>query len=63
MAFTRTRNFTPEFYVSQAHNSTKSSLTKSNDFWQNYTFDNTLTYQDSFGRHNLTAMIGRFGPQ
>lgn len=58
VSFASTRNFTPEFHVSQAHHSTKSSLTKSNDVWQNYTFDNTLTYQDSFGQHNLTAMIG-----
>lgn len=58
ISLSQTRNYTPEFFVSQAHNSTKSQLYKGSDYWQNYTFDNTLTYQDSFGQHNLTAMLG-----
>lgn len=58
IVMTRGRTYTPEFYVSSSHNSQNSSLTKSSDFYQNYVFDNTLTYRDSFGDHNLTAMAG-----
>ena len=51
-------NYTPQFYVSSVHNALKSALTKSTSQYKSYIFDNTLTYTDNFGNHNVMVMAG-----
>lgn len=58
-SLTNNRTFIPSYYVSSWQQSSQSSLTKSDTKYYNYILDNTLTYQDSFGQHNVTAMIGQ----
>jgi TonB-dependent starch-binding outer membrane protein SusC len=48
------------YYIADAYQRTlvQSSITRSNVLEENYTFDNTLTYTQAFGDHNITAMGG-----
>lgn len=50
--------FTPTYYVSSWQQSSTTNLNKSNTQYNNYIWDNTLTYKDSFGKHNFGAMLG-----
>lgn len=52
------RSFTPTYYVSSWQQQAVSQLTKSTTNIDNYIWDNTLTYKDSFGKHNYGAMVG-----
>lgn len=60
--FMRYRYFMPSYNIGgdlgsgQVANS--SSLQKRTEFNNNYIWDNTVTYRDSFGKHNFTAMVG-----
>lgn len=54
----RGRSYVPEYYVSNLQKSDQSSLTKSNSTFNNYIWDNILTYKDTFGDHNFGAMLG-----
>lgn len=54
----QSRDYKPVYKVGGSQERTVSELTKTNDLYQNYIWDNTLTYRDSFGKHNLTAMAG-----
>lgn len=50
--------FTPTYYVSSWQQSSATNLNKSNTQYNNYIWDNTLNYKDSFGKHNFGAMLG-----
>lgn len=52
------RTYKPVYKVGGSQERTVSELTKANEFFHNYIWDNTLTYRDRFGKHNLTAMAG-----
>jgi len=54
-------SFTPAFYVDayQLSPNKLSSLTSSQDKYQNYIIDNTLTYKDGINKHHWSAMIGQ----
>lgn len=54
----RTDTFTPSFWVSGISNADKNSLTKRNDFFYSTILDNTITWADTFDRHNVTVMAG-----
>lgn len=58
MMFLKSRNVGLPYYVTNSTNRIHSTISSArvtdvNQFW-----DNTLTYTDSFGDHNLTAMVG-----
>ena len=59
ISFLQGYNYTPQFKVGGGQESTISSLQKDNRFYRNWIIDNTLTYRDQFGKHNLTAMLGQ----
>jgi len=59
ISFTQGRIYTPAYLVSGSQHNSTSTLKKYNDFYRNWILDNTLTYQDSFGKHNLTALVGQ----
>ena len=52
--------FSPEvFYGSgKVFNVDRNSITENFDIYRDYTWDNFLTYEDQFGDHNLTALLG-----
>ncbi|MCG9970558.1 SusC/RagA family TonB-linked outer membrane protein [Christiangramia crocea] len=52
--------FSPEaFYGSgKVFNVDRNSITENFDIYRDYTWDNFLTYNDEFGDHNLTALLG-----
>mgnify|MGYP002525143022 CR=1 FL=1 len=54
----RATSFIPEYYLGTVQNTTKTALTKSDSNFNNYVWDNTLTYDDSWDLHHLTAMAG-----
>ncbi len=59
LKFNRTDNFTPEFSIDEAHESSKINAVErnmSNDVYWNWT--NTATYDFSENEHNVTAMVG-----
>ena len=59
LTFRRNRQFLPEYTVSSNQQRTKSLLTKSTEYTNNWILDNVLTYRDSFNdSHNITAMAG-----
>lgn len=54
----RATAFTPKYDLGTIQHTTTSSLTKSTTNFNKYIWDNTLTYNDAWGNHNLTAMLG-----
>lgn len=55
---TQGREFTPAYYVSSWQQSATTKLSKSENKYYNNIWDNTLTYNDQFGRHKVGAMVG-----
>ncbi len=56
--YQRTRNYTPEYYVSTIQFDTLSPLSKSRNTDLNYTWDNTATFEKNFNDHRVKAMVG-----
>ena len=50
--------YIPEYYISNDQKNETSNLTKSMTSINNWIWDNTLTYSDSWGRHSLKVMLG-----
>lgn len=50
--------FIPEYYISNNQKNETSNLTKSTTSFNNWIWDNTLTYSDQWGKHGFKAMIG-----
>jgi len=50
--------YIPEYYISNVQNNTTSTLYKSTTNFNNWVWDNTLTYNDSWGAHSLNVMLG-----
>ncbi|MBQ3633968.1 MAG: TonB-dependent receptor [Paludibacteraceae bacterium] len=50
--------FIPEYYISNNQKNETSSLTKSATSFNNWIWDNTVTYTDQWGKHGFKAMLG-----
>ncbi len=50
--------FIPEYYISNNQKNETSNLTKSTTSFNNWIWDNTLTYSDQWGKHGFKAMLG-----
>jgi len=52
--------FTPQYYVDayQLSPNNQSQLTKTQDYYNDYVIDNTLTYKDQFGQNHLSVLLG-----
>ena len=55
---TRATAFTPQYYLGTVQQTSTTSLTKSDSNFNNYVWDNTMTYTDQWGDHRLTTMLG-----
>ena len=54
----RATSFVPKYNLGTLQYSNNTQLTKSTTSFNNYIWDNTLTYTDEWGSHHLTAMAG-----
>lgn len=52
------RAFTPAYLVGPAQMSSTSNLSRSNTTYDNWSWENILTYKDKFGKHGVGAMVG-----
>ncbi len=52
------RVFTPAYYVGPAELNSESNISKSTTNYDNWSWENVLTYKDSFGKHHVGAMVG-----
>lgn len=50
--------FVPEFYISNNQKNETSNLTKTTTSFNNWIWDNTVTYTDQWGKHGFKAMLG-----
>jgi len=51
--------FSPDFSIDAAHEYQElNSVSRNHDIYTSYSWQNTLTYINSFGKNNLTAMLG-----
>lgn len=50
--------YIPEYFVSNVQKNETSNLTKSTTSFNNWIWDNTLTYSDQWGDHAFKAMLG-----
>ncbi|MFP4059137.1 MAG: SusC/RagA family TonB-linked outer membrane protein [Bacteroidales bacterium] len=50
--------FLPEYYINPADKRDLAIFRKRKERWNNFDFENTLTYTNTFGKHDLTAMVG-----
>ncbi|MEE4287587.1 MAG: TonB-dependent receptor [Mariniphaga sp.] len=58
LMFIKGRNVGLPYYITNSTNSPLSSISSSRTTVANQFIDNTLTYTESFGNHNLSAMMG-----
>lgn len=58
LTFVKGRNIGLPYFITNSTNRALSSISSSRTTEVNQFFDNTLTYTESFGNHNLTAMAG-----
>uniref|UniRef100_UPI003593B196 SusC/RagA family TonB-linked outer membrane protein n=1 Tax=Pricia sp. TaxID=2268138 RepID=UPI003593B196 len=54
----RSFNYTPEFFISTSQRANISTLNRKNIENDNWLWENTLTWQKTFGNHNLTLLGG-----
>ncbi|MCD8182887.1 MAG: TonB-dependent receptor [Bacteroides sp.] len=54
----RGTNFTPTYYVGTGQQKNVTSLTKTNTNYYKWIWDNTATYNDKWGQHAFTGMVG-----
>lgn len=57
------RTYSDVFAVGGGQNRPVSGLTKKTNNYRNFVFDNTVTYRDTFGKHNFSAMLGQSSRQ
>lgn len=50
--------YIPKYYVSELRQNANSTLSKSVTTFNNYIWDNTINYNDSWKKHNFGAMVG-----
>jgi TonB-linked SusC/RagA family outer membrane protein len=58
VAYVKNRSFNPVYRINATNKNEINSVTQGSDLYVKGNWDNTLTYNKSFGSHNLTALIG-----
>ena len=51
--------FTPKYYISEQIRLDNNSLSKTVTTYNNYVWDNTLNYNDSWGKHSFGAILAQ----
>lgn len=54
----RTRAFTPTYFISTTDQNELSSISHDETTWNNWNLENTLNYRETFGAHNVEALVG-----
>ncbi|MBV4357957.1 SusC/RagA family TonB-linked outer membrane protein [Pinibacter aurantiacus] len=58
LSFGDLRKYTPQFMVGPGQQQPSSTLRKETNNYQNYVWDNTLTFKNSYDKHNYSVMLG-----
>jgi len=56
--YARNRAFTPVFFVSANQQNQESNINIFNAYRRNWLWENTLTYNQSFGKHSVDGLVG-----
>lgn len=59
LAYWGKTGFTPFYYLSATVKSSQNNYNKENNNSFNWNFENTVTYNNSFNKHNLTVLLGQ----
>ena len=59
MAYWGSQGFTPTYYLSSTFKNDKNNLNRVTQKKLEWNTENTLTYQNKWGQHNLTALVGQ----
>ena len=59
LAFYGAESFTPLFYLNSSSQNTKASFGRDMNTILNYNWENTVSYQKSFGKHHAFAVLGQ----
>jgi TonB-linked SusC/RagA family outer membrane protein len=59
LSYWGSQGFTPLYYLSATVNTTKNTYNKENNNSLNWNIENTLTYTNSFNKHNVTVLLGQ----
>lgn len=59
IAYWGSQGFTPVFYLSATNNVAKNSYGKNDNKTFDWNINNTATYTNTFGKHNLTVLLGQ----
>lgn len=58
VAYVRDRSFSPVYRINATNKNEINSVSQGSNLYVKGNWDNTLTYQNSFGNHNLTFLVG-----
>ncbi|HYF69531.1 MAG TPA: TonB-dependent receptor [Ohtaekwangia sp.] len=58
VAFVKMDSYTPKYYLDGNHFTLSNSARKTIDQYNRWNWDNTLTYEKSVGKHNMSALVG-----
>ncbi|TXF89971.1 TonB-dependent receptor [Neolewinella aurantiaca] len=56
--YAKNRAFTPVFFVSASQQNEENNISVFNAYRRNWLWENTLTYNQSFGKHNVDGLVG-----
>jgi TonB-dependent starch-binding outer membrane protein SusC len=59
LAYWGSQGFTPFYYMSATVKSSQNNFNKSNNNSFNWNIENTVTYTNSFDKHNVTVLLGQ----
>ncbi|MGK7397468.1 MAG: SusC/RagA family TonB-linked outer membrane protein [Candidatus Cyclobacteriaceae bacterium M3_2C_046] len=57
-AFVNNNEYFPQYYLDATHNTNIDQIQKVSNKYVRWNLDNTLTYNNTFGLHNLSVMLG-----
>ncbi len=58
LAFQRDDNFVPVYYLNSSQKNDKSLVDKTETRWFTWNFENTISYKEDFGNHNISLLGG-----
>ena len=57
-AFVQNDNFVPTFYLNSSQNNSQSLVSKGENRWYTWNLENTISYQETFARHDVSLLGG-----
>lgn len=57
-AFVRTDSYSPTYYLNSSQKNDKSLVSKTENRWYTWNFENTISFEQGFGDHNISLLGG-----